>query len=770
MAVDNEFEASLYEIVITNETNSSRFETFCKRVVSQLEGGQQVLTTTTSWDLGRDAVGYGQASGLYVCTSLRDDADTKMLEDLARLQETTKGVKIVYFCSSQRLSEHKLDSIQAALANEVDFQFEIRCLGAHQLAQMMADNVDLQSQYKAEISNVLTTIDTNMHSENDVRGLRLALMTSTSEQSHVIRRSIYEAAVLDALTNGGRTIAKIGLAIANGLGLGRSLRPQALLPHLAELEARHLIERAGEVYQITQSGTEQRTANERAAAERLMAGRREIQRALEAAIGASFLSDEYARIWNVFEERLDHYLYHRGHAIVDEVSALLDPDEATAEVQGTLSFVDEIAEAVGATSSSLRRRQDLAQAVRDLFSDRTGPAADWLVQVCAGFVAACTMGLESESANAVGRLLAKTTLVLDTDVVLSLFGSGEPEHEAVKMIIEGWQKNRGKVLVGEPVLQEAAHHAWIAQRDFNQVEHLLPGTGYDRLHVIENAFVRSFAAMLAEGRIRRTAWRDYINQYRGVKSDDHQKIAANLRGDFQIQMMPPRSSQLGSLAQQVSTYALALAEEDHPTSLSKIDRDKATRDAELYTAFVHLAETVKEADPSASCILVSSSHRLSRIEAKFRRSGEKQMVISIGGALLLVSMLPDVALGLTAMKAFLFDERRQRFSSDLERTLVRMVKSSNEVSLPWAQRTMLMREVRERLLKNAISEGIPKAGRGTKELETEALKPANLNSTIQVLRDSLDALAIDSKLERENRELKAQIQKLQLKLEKGQRA
>lgn len=762
---ESQFHSHVYEIVITNETNSGRFEAFCVGAVSELEGGQPVLTTTTSWDLGRDGVGYGRAQGLYVCCSLRDDADAKALQDLERLTETTKIVKTVYFCSSQKLSEHKLEQIQTALAKEVDYKFDIRCLGAHQLAQVLAGSEALQRHYKAEISNILSAIETGSFVESDVRGLRLALMTSTAEESHSIRASIYEAAVLDALVESSGTATSIGLAIANGLKLGRPLRSQALLPHLTALEAQQCIQRDGEVYRITKPGIDRRTANKTSAAERLMAGRREIQLAIEAAIGATLLPDEYARIWNVFEEKLTHYLYHRGHSIVDEVCALIDPEEAdNSSERTTLSFVDEIAEAVGATSTSARRQLDLTQAVKDLFCDRTGPAADWLVQVCAGFIAACTMGLETESAKAVGKLLAKTTVVLDTDVVLSLVGTGEPEHEAVKIIIEGWQRNRGRVLVGEPVLQEAAYHAWIAQRDFEQVSHLLPGTEQDRLRLIENAFVRSFASMLAQRRIRKKDWRSYISQYKGQRSDDYSRIASNLQADFNIHSLPPRSSQLGTLSQDVQKFVMSLAEEDHPTSLSKIDRDKATRDAELYTAFVHLGETIRESDPSASCVLVSSSHRLTRVKAEFRRSGEKQMVISIGGALLLVSMIPDVALGLSAMKAFLFDTHRQKFSSELERTLVRMVKSSNEVSLPWAQRAMLMREVRERLLKNAVQQGLSRPERSQRELESQALRSTNMPATIEVLRDSLDALALDTKLERENRELKARVRQLEEKL------
>ncbi|WP_295565731.1 hypothetical protein [uncultured Stenotrophomonas sp.] len=766
-SIESEFQASIYEIVIKSETNSSRFENFCAAAVSKIEGGSAVLTTTTSWDLGRDGVAYGKAAGLYVCCSLRDDPDAKALEDIERLKATTRGIKTLYFCSSQRLSEHRLDQIREALLAEVDHEFEVRCLGAHQFAQLMNGDQKLERFYKAEISNVLTAIDGNAVTENDVRGLRLALMTSSAAESTAIRHAIYQAAILDALADQGATAVGIGKAIGNSLGLSRPLQQRSLLPYLHDLNAQGHISRNSDVYHITDEGKARRSANETSAAEQLMDGRIRIQAALEAAIGAPLISDEFSRIWTVFEEKLANYLYQRGHAIVDEVSAMLDPDSEASGGDSTLSFVDEIAEAVGKTSSSPRRQIELNQAVKDIFSDRTGAAADWLVQTCAGFVAACTMGLENESAQAVGRLLAKTTIVLDTDVVLSLLGLGEPEHEAVRVIIDAWQRNRGRALVAQPVLEEVAYHAWIARTDFAQVTHLLPGSEDDRARMIENAFVRSFAHLLAQKQIRHSNWITFIRQYAGNEQYDYRKVASVLSADFNIQTMPPRSSALADLARRVGEYSLGLAERNHPNRLSKIDRDKATRDAELYTAFLHLFSTLREADPSSSCLLISSGHRLARIEEKFRQTGERQTVVSIAGALLLVSILPDVALGLSAMKSFLFDERRPRFSSEMERTLVRMVRSSNEVSLPWAQRTTLLREVRERLLQNAKSEGIPKADRNLPELEAAALKPENRQNIIVTLKQSLDALAIDTRLERENRELRMQVARLEADKERA---
>jgi hypothetical protein len=54
---------------LANESFSSRFEEYANSVVSAIEGGVVVVSTSTTWDLGRDGRGL-QGSGIFVCASL----------------------------------------------------------------------------------------------------------------------------------------------------------------------------------------------------------------------------------------------------------------------------------------------------------------------------------------------------------------------------------------------------------------------------------------------------------------------------------------------------------------------------------------------------------------------------------------------------------------------------------------------------------------------------------------------------------------------------
>ncbi|MBB5944384.1 hypothetical protein [Xanthomonas sp. 3307] len=771
---NNPLIGNIYEIVIKTDTNDGRFESFACGVVSQLEGNGSILTTRPKWDLGRDGVGFGASKGIFVCASLRDDVDAKALSDMSRLEDKTCGIKKVYFCSSQLLTEHARNKITSALIQEYGSTYEYEVLGAHQLRELSLRDPDLiKTKYAAEIANCKAAIEPEDDDSAETAGLRLALMTSGAENSLEIRSSIYAAAILDSLNESKKTIRAICNSISQRLRLPGTLDEKTLAPYLGPMAAEGLIElhrhdrdKSKDTYAITQSGIDRLTERETSAAQSLMEGRSKIQVALETAIGMKMLPDAFASIWNVFEEKLAYALYVRGASVVAEISALIEPNSSSGnDVIEPLSFVEDIAEAVSAVAGHQQRQAEIQQAIKDLFSNRVGPAADWLVQVCAGFIAACTMGLEHKSANAIGKLLARTTIVLDSDVVLSLLGEGEPDHEAVQTIVKHWKKNKGTILVAEPVLQELAHHAWIADNDYHEVKHFLPGTPQDRLNSVDNVFVRSFAELLSRNGIRRDGWRSYYLHFAGKNKDDYSSIQQTLSADYSILRLPGRSSVQGDLAQQVYKYSLDLFEKSQ-LRVTKIMRDKAARDSELYTAFVNYVNSVREADPGASCLLVSSGRRLSQVEDHFKETGERQMIISVQSTLLLVSLLPNLALGLSQMKAFLFDEHRHRFTTGFERKLIRIVRSSRELEMPWAKRGILMRNVRDRLLTNAKQEGRPRAEQNMDALERDALREDNRDLTVQMLRDSLDALAIDTRQDKQIRELKRENERLEEEIKK----
>jgi hypothetical protein len=764
----NPIELTVSQAVLALENNDGRFENFCRDVVSLIEGNAIIFSTSKSWDLGRDGVGAGTARGVYVCVSLRDDVDDKTLTDLQRITSTTARIERLYFCSSQRLSEHRITLLESQLASETDNAFPITCLGATQLTEATAvDPSIVERFYAPEIQGALRAISSEPSDETEIRGLRLALVAAAGDNSSDIRLHLYSGALIDVLSDGAaKTITACAKAISERLHLAYIISDTAIRPQLERLLSEGLVEPLGRAFKLAPKGVKQAELLRIQAAERFLEGRLAIRKAIEESIGEKLAEDNFHQIWAIFEERIASHFHARGAAMVAEVSAIMNdaPDERVPQVQSQMSFLNELATAVANTSSHAQRRDELHQAVTDLFMDRTSGATDWLVRVCASFVACCALGLEHSSGAALSRLFARTALVLDSDVALSLLGEGEPEHEGVFTIASKWTKVGGKVLIAEPVLEEVAYHAHIAQHDFEQLRQLLPGSAEDRLHIIDNVFVRSFAEHMAMNGAAISQWSRFISQFRGQSSYDWQRVAGHLRAEYSIGTLPPRSTAFEALERKVRDFLIRTAEQRG--FFGKTVRDKATRDARLYAQMVHYLQSVRATDPGATCLLVSSAHRLAEAEEAFHESGEQQIVVPISTVLHLLSLLPQVSLGLRAMKAFLFEERRPGFSSDLERTILRLVRSSQEFSMPWAKRGALMREVRDRLIDDARKQGryFPDDA-STSGLERQALAEENKDRTVQLLAEALDKVVVRTRVEDENTRLRQENERLRQQLQ-----
>lgn len=770
MALDltSPFDLTISQMILSLEGNDGRFESFCRDVVGQIEGGATIFSTSKSWDLGRDGVGSGSASGIYVCVSLRDDVDAKALTDLERIRGTTKKIRRIYFCSSHKLSEQRRSQLEAQLTDEVDGKSEIVCLGATQLTEAAAAREGLfEKYYGADLKGALRAISVDQSDEAELIGLRLALIAGTGENSVEIRNGLYAAALIDILSDErGRTLAVCAKEISERLRLAKVVSDAALLPHIKRLEVAELVSKEASVYKITEAGLDHAKQLRLGAADRFLKGKLSIRDSIERSIGEKLSEDDFQRVWNVFESRVAAYFHERGAQMVREISALLDNVEAddVPAQPNKLSFTEELAAAVAATSSHSQRRDELYTATSDIFTDRASGATEWLVRVCASYVACCALGLEYSSSTAIAKMLANTSLVLDTDVVLSLLGEGEPEHDSAYTVASKWPKLGGKLLVAESVLEEVAYHAWISENDFRQVRHFLPGSPEDRLRLIENVFVRSFAEHMSKGDASLGHWRRFIGQYAGSSAFDWSRCLALLKAEYSIDKLPLQSSEYDDL--ELSVKAFLVQDAERQGFHGKIARDKSARDARLYVGMLNYQRLIRANDAGATCLLVSSAHRLARTEREFCEAGEREFVVPISTVLMLLSLLPQVPLGLSAMKAFLFEDRRPGFSTDLERNVLRLLRSSHQVSLPWGKRTALMRELREKIVNDARQQGLHvRNDADTHALERIALSDANRERTIELLGEALDRVAVSSAMEDENARLRRENEELRARLE-----
>ena len=751
--------------VIIADDSTSRFERFCIDLLNAVEGGANIVSTSKSWDMGRDGRGVTRTgTTIFICCSLTNEVDSKSSSDIKRLKGNASKIDRVYFCSSQALSEFRCNEIEAEVRKILDKSSQVVVYGCQQLTDYAIRFADvLLSHYKSEINDVIKMLEgTTKVSGPEANSLRLALIATGGENTLTIRAEIYKASIREVLKTHDKSLGDICRDISNTFKLNRSLPEIIIKEQLNELIEIGEINVTDKKYSLTELGKSNLVAGEENAMEELLTGRNVIKNSIEILIGSELTDQHYNLIWNKLQEELAVLFYNRGQQMVEALSIIIgDGNKKTKLSKDELFFIEELSISVASVTASPDLKIQIKTAISDMFTEKNGPAFNWLLQICSAFIAICSLGLESIVGQAISHILTKLILVFDTDVVLSLLSEGEADHDSVDAIVTRWHSLGGKIFVASPVLEEVAHHAWIAQYDFDQVKSWLPGTDEDRQRFIENAYVRGFAHHIANRKARVSNWFRYIEQYRAKDKWDYSKILDLVKKEYAIELLAPRASEDEELEAKVRKFLQDKADEKGVGSID-IAYDKAKRDAQLYSAIVSNLTKFRRRDSETSCYLVSSAKRLTQLETEFHETLEEHIVITISMVLYILSLVPGVSLGLSAMKSFLFDERKYNYGSDFERTLLRVIKESSEYDMPWARRSLLIKEVKNKVLDNARRKTENKK-RSTTIILSHSLKPENMAETVGLIKASLDTIAVDTKLEKENIELKKQIHQLENK-------
>ncbi len=765
--------------VILGDIQYLRFEQFASELVSQIEGGRPVLSTSLTYDRGRDGKTIGPGPRVYVCSSLNDTPDDKALSDIERIRESRVDVQRIYFCTSQKLTEHAGDKIAGLLRAKLGDGVSIEVLGAYDLADFAVRCPEVaHKSYSAEILDVLRAFEPSLHVNEASRlALELALCTVGHEDSVAIRQSAYLASLRVVLLDGvPRNVAECARDLSARLKLGRNLPESAVKLYLDDLERRNDVATVDRRYQLTSNGQATAAAATGAAAEALMRGRREVRTQIESELGFVLEDSQFATMWRTLQDKLALLFYSRGREMVEGVSALLGQGTSTGgrEPSGAVStnggkapfFAKELGGAVAATCSSPDLGERVQVALSDVFSEGTGAAFEWLVEVCAGFVTICSLGLEASSGERIRYAISRIALIYDTDVLLSLLGESEPDHLAVVEMTRRWRELGGRLLLAEPVLRETAYHAWIAERDFKEVESWLPGSDLERVRFIKNVFARSFAALMSRGKAQKRHWQQYISQFRGKGEYDTNQVMSHVSSEIKSGTLPRILGHDEGWERAVWLTCEDRAEKGaNGERERKIKLDKATRDAELYVSMVRFSESLQNTELEGHCFLVSSARRLVDLEGEFHPN-ERARILSIGAVLHMLALVPGVSVGLSALGSLLFDGSFHKRMSDLGMVLRRVLKDSDGFHLPWASRVALERDMRTRLVARAAEAGGTHAeqARRAREMEHDVVSGEKPEAAAALIREALDSVGADTRTERQLDDARKRIAELEAAL------
>lgn len=752
------------------ETSPMRFEALCIDLLSAQENATFVPTSRT-WDMGRDGRRALQDDGgtHVVCVSLSETIDKKVEADIRRLEATTKPRSIVY-CTSRDISEHAADDLSAEIRRLSSSVESVNVLYQSQIASMALRRQDiLHKHYRAEITNLQSLFfgDAAQAHDPENTGLRLALLTQTGDSAVELREALARRLVLEQLKVAGpQTLNGLLVKLSQQLHLPRTISLTYGQGVATTLHSCGHVARTGAKLEITAAGEDWLADVPAEASTRLLEGRKLIRQALEELTGYGLPDTDFERVWNTFQDGIAELFFQHGSAIVQMVAAVqegrrVDGDERVRAIR------ERLADQIKALFTGPERRDEMRQAVIDLFSEKGSPAFEWLAEVCTVYVMMCSLGLEPKSSAAVTDALREVALLLDTDVLLSLLSVGERNHEETERVIGGWRALGGQVVAPDPALEEAAYHAWIAPGDYKAVAGQLAGlsdTQADR--VIGNAFVRGFWAA-SKGRFERKWWERYIEQYRGRHKYDYSKIVDLLRDEYRIDRLSGFGTDSGnsgdSFYVDVFKFMTQQLASEAGCDIEGLDYrvvDKARRDALTIAALRSARASFRSQGRSGTLMAVSSARLIKEADMRFRADlGEPDAILSLAAVATLLAVTPGVHFGLGSLRGVLFDINLAKRLSPIQRYAYRMISQSEEYDIPWSRRVSLKRKLGERLLRDARASDKP-----IDEIARLVTSSDEPEYSAEVIKDALDGMAVTPQSEKELASLRREVERLREEL------
>jgi len=620
------------------ERSPTRFEKVCIDLYQASEGVVLVPTSIT-WDRGRDARSISTSSKdrsheVILCATLTIDIDPKIEADLKRVHETSQPNRLVY-CTTQSLTEHACDKIEASIRKLIPSVGSVVVLGQIQLIALAEQfEQTIRKHYSGEIHNIESALlsSPTVGSEPEKIGLRLALISQTGEDARLLRNNLSKRLVLEALdSSGSSTSGTLAVKISGNLHLARTIPSYYIDEILSQLQTDGLISLSEKKASITDDGKEFIRHIPGEASSRLLEGRTLVCESIKNLSGHTLTDDEYNKVWDSLQDGLSELFYSQGASIVRMVSTLITGENSEA-VETSRGLLERLGDRLLPIFTEQTKASEIRQSVIDMFAEKNGAASQWLTQMCSVYVMMCSLGFEALSSQQITATLRSFNLVADTDVVLSLLCEGEDQHSAVSRIVAGWKAMGGKISLASPVLEEVAYHAWISEHSYiTCIDKFSSMSDDESNHLIGNAFVRTFRNV-ANGLTDAKHWQQYINTFKGESDRDYGPILYLLKEEHGFTRLQDPGSEHNTFASQVGEFIEKRIAQDYKISPEELDFkqvDKSRRDGILLAGVLAARQAAQRSGVRETVIVLSSSKLLKASDLKFRENlGKPDAVVS----------------------------------------------------------------------------------------------------------------------------------------------
>jgi hypothetical protein len=367
--------------------------------------------------------------------------------------------------------------------------------------------------------------------------------------------------------------------------------------------------------------------------------------------------------------------FENGLAVVSEIRSLSDPgspppssNDSSIITKGLQQIAERIrALPIGSVAAAA------AAGLPNILSKPGGPAFEWITHLCVLYIAACSLGLDPDAQERVRHRIQNWEVLLDTDVVLSLLGTGEPEHEATLGIVKAWRSFDGHLFAPEPVAREVAYHAEIATREYKKWQASVRRR--QRLSARRkapfsapphppdtNVFLRSFIARSAP-EYSASYWRVFIANFLDPSGQHTLRTQRFLQQEY---VLLPASDDGIDLQ-----FAAVLSREmlERRGRREQLSQDTAQEfhrrcecDGRLIAILAHRRAALKHIGKTAY-IVSSSSHLRAVCIRHTDRLGLQSPVLAISRLSFALALLPSANLDLNVLRSVLFESAFARHVS-----------------------------------------------------------------------------------------------------------
>jgi hypothetical protein len=748
--------------ILEQERYPTRFEDLCVDLFEEIDGCEYVRTSRT-YDRGRDGRGAKRrASSLYIICGTDDKPVKKASDDMDVILKRSRPKEVLCCFTDPHFTEDKAVKIEAALRDKHPMLEVVRSFGGEQIAQLLVRHPDVfEKYYLGELNNLRNALALTSPTSHGVEltGLRIALTTQLHDDAQDRRRDLVHNLILTALSVGVRmSIRQIARQVSDQLRLPRMVSEAWLQLGLNELMKGKLICQTPDGFEITTLGLDEIRRRTSAGTEVFVRGQNAVRKLLHELTGIEPSRDEFQFVWKVLEGALVSMFLSHGAHIVESVVAIALGHSEISEHDEFRSHVDAIAAQIGSAPGHGDRISEVAQAIRDMFYEKTSDAFQWLVDVAEVFLHLCALGLEPQSQAQIIERLREIELFLDTDIILSLLSTGEPNHEALVTLVRGWKDLGGQIFVTDAALEEASHHAWIAQRDFEEVGKFLDS--YDLVtarHMSGNVFVRGFhfESKVSGEKCTKRRWEYYISAFIGDNHHDWKPLLELLE-EHGVERFGEEDAdhQVGERISKILFADRQGASHVDARSL-QATREKCDRDGRTGALIVRRRKEL--AVTSGLAVVVSASRALRRaVQLAADSQDIDEPVWYVGAVAWLLGQVPGAKLSASTLRAVLFDVEFPVHLDRLERQGLRILHASEQFKIHYSRRPSLRRAMRSEIRKQASARGIPSEEVERELFSTEGAAVERAASLIAKAADSITR----SQAEEEIARLQAEIRRL----------